>query len=629
MKPKTFSILASVFVLAALLMTSGSGVVAQGPLPPQGSHPQAPEAEDAGSVEPVIPHVLGPQSPEAVAANVNADGIFTYQGQLKVSGNPYDGTCDFSFSIYDAATSGSLVGGPYYTTNITVTKGLFSAPISYQNWGPQRWIGIGVSCPHSGSPSYQALSPRQKITAAPYANSLRPGSNTTSVDSAGNTYTSVYISDYTWAGIDAYAYYTGTPGLYGYTAANVNTPGVKGVSGRQGNLYHNFGVVGLASKGTYNGITIDWDAGGAFSGPNGLIGVASPDTTNGWGVFGVTTGTVGTGVRGYANASTGSNYGVVGVSNSSSGTGVYGTAPYTGVVGRASSSTGTTYGVYGVSSSSSGYGVLGTAPTYGVRGNATSSGATSYGVWGDSDSLDNTASGGRFVAGTTAAGSASDGVVGLANGSNTSAFGVAGWAYYQGVGVGAWSYSGNIIEGWDGDYPGGARRMYLTQAGNFYIDGAYGTFAKTSEGESAAEYRALTAIQSSEAWYEDFGKATLVNGKVVVKIEPLFAKTVNMGVDYHVYVTPLCNEAVLLFVSDKSAQGFAVQGVTLDGKPSQCAFDYRIVAKPVGQENTRLPAVAGPVKANDPATAPHPAKSEPASAEPSLLAPPPAPPAHQ
>jgi len=115
----------------------------------------------------------------------------------------------------------------------------------------------------------------------------------------------------------------------------------------------------------------------------------------------------------------------------------------------------------------------------------------------------------------------------------------------------------------------------------------------TSEGKSGAEYRALTAIQSSEAWFEDFSKATLVNGQVVVKIEPLFAKTVNTGVDYHVYVTPLCSEAVLLFVSDKNAEGFTVQGVTLDGKPSSALLTIGIVAKPAGQENARLPAVGG------------------------------------
>jgi len=44
-------------------------------------------------------------------------------------------------------------------------------------------------------------------------------------------------------------------------------------------------------------------------------------------------------------------------------------------------------------------------------------------------------------------------------------------SYYNGVGVGAWSYGGNIIEGYSGDFPGGARRLYLTSGGNLYITG--------------------------------------------------------------------------------------------------------------------------------------------------------------
>jgi len=65
-------------------------------------------------------------------------------------------------------------------------------------------------------------------------------------------------------------------------------------------------------------------------------------------------------------------------------------------------------------------------------------------------------------------------------------------------------------------------------------------------------------------------------------------------VEYHVYLTPLCQEAVLLFVTDKGAAGFTVQGVTLDGKASACGFDYRIVAKQRGYETVRLEEVEIP-----------------------------------
>jgi hypothetical protein len=45
---------------------------------------------------------------------------------------------------------------------------------------------------------------------------------------------------------------------------------------------------------------------------------------------------------------------------------------------------------------------------------------------------------------------------------------------------------------------------------------------------------------------------------------------------------------VLLYVSQKTADGFTVRGVELDSAPSSCAFDYRVVAKRLGYESIRL-----------------------------------------
>jgi hypothetical protein len=59
-------------------------------------------------------------------------------------------------------------------------------------------------------------------------------------------------------------------------------------------------------------------------------------------------------------------------------------------------------------------------------------------------------------------------------------------------------------------------------------------------------------------------------------------------VDYHVFVTPLCQEPVLLYVTAKRATGFTVRGGTLDGQPAECAFDYRVAAKRLGYEDVRL-----------------------------------------
>lgn len=101
-------------------------------------------------------------------------------------------------------------------------------------------------------------------------------------------------------------------------------------------------------------------------------------------------------------------------------------------------------------------------------------------------------------------------------------------------------------------------------------------------------WRKLHAMESPEVWFEDFGTASLVDGKVTVVFDPIFAETANMQVEYHVFVTPIGQEPVLLFVTDKSAAAFTVEGVTLDGKPAESDFDYRIAVKRLGYEDARL-----------------------------------------
>jgi hypothetical protein len=106
--------------------------------------------------------------------------------------------------------------------------------------------------------------------------------------------------------------------------------------------------------------------------------------------------------------------------------------------------------------------------------------------------------------------------------------------------------------------------------------------------------RKLYAMESPEVWHEDLGTAALVNGEVTVAFEPVFAQTVNLEEDYHVFVTPLSDEPVWLYVTVKTASGFTVRGVTLDGQPASCAFDYRVVAKRLGYEGVRLAPVQAP-----------------------------------
>jgi hypothetical protein len=72
------------------------------------------------------------------------------------------------------------VGGLDTRTGITVTAGLFTVVLNTANeFGPNafngeaRWLAISVQCP--GDAIYTTLSPRQALTATPYALSLRPG----------------------------------------------------------------------------------------------------------------------------------------------------------------------------------------------------------------------------------------------------------------------------------------------------------------------------------------------------------------------------------------------------------------------------------------------------------------------
>ncbi len=147
--------------------------------------------------------------------------------------------------------------------------------------------------------------------------------------------------------------------------------------------------------------------------------------------------------------------------------------------------------------------------------------------------------------------------------------------------------SANQLELWNGAE---ALVFKVDEAGNTTATGTKSAEVKTTHYGP----RQLYSVESPEVWFEDIGIATLKTGAITIKLEPIFAETVDLKTDYHVYVTPLCDEAVVLFVTAKSAEGFTVKGVTLDNQPSNCAFDYRVIAKRLGYSEVRLaPAETG------------------------------------
>lgn len=103
---------------------------------------------------------------------------FTYQGQLKVGDNPANGNYDFIFALLDAATNGNVVGAQA-VLQTPVVGGMFNVQLNAANqFGPSafngevRWLQIRVR--PTGGFQYELLSPRQPLTATPYALSV-PG----------------------------------------------------------------------------------------------------------------------------------------------------------------------------------------------------------------------------------------------------------------------------------------------------------------------------------------------------------------------------------------------------------------------------------------------------------------------
>ena len=117
---------------------------------------------------------------------VSVSNDFTYQGQLKSGGNPYNGKCDFQFKLYDASSGGSQIGSTITKANQTVTDGRFTVSLDFGSsafQGSNRWLQILVRCP-AGSGSYTTLTTRQKLTASPYALYANKSGNATNADTA-------------------------------------------------------------------------------------------------------------------------------------------------------------------------------------------------------------------------------------------------------------------------------------------------------------------------------------------------------------------------------------------------------------------------------------------------------------
>lgn len=115
---------------------------------------------------------------------------FTYQGELVKSGALVNGNADVRVTVFDALAGGSAVTGTLTRTNVPVANGVFSVSLDFGTdifaTGEGRFLQIEVRSP-AGSGSYVALTPRQPITAAPYAQVALGGAGPFEVRSPSTT----------------------------------------------------------------------------------------------------------------------------------------------------------------------------------------------------------------------------------------------------------------------------------------------------------------------------------------------------------------------------------------------------------------------------------------------------------
>ena len=277
-----------------------------------------------------------------------------------------------------------------------------------------------------------------------------------------------------------------------------------------------------------------------------------------------------------------------GQDSDSPGIGVHGTADGTGVIGEGGTgvfgnSTGGGNGVWGRSPQANG--VQGVSESYdasGVYGENTSGG---YGVAGRTFGLLNADRAAVFGESLRAPGTP-------ANGPNGKAAGVYGYSET--------GYGGVFITGQAGSNVPFVNSGGLRVVGEIVkTDGEYSEALPHPDGSR----RLLYAPLSPESWYEDFGRAELVEGVAEVEIEADFVAV--LGIDdgsYHVFLTPE-GETEGLYVSDRNGRAFTVREQR--GGTSNASFSYRVVTRNRHRQPERLAKLEEPEELTKPTQTPY------------------------
>jgi hypothetical protein len=233
-----------ILTIPTIVLFASAVSFAQEPLPPSYSVAQPPP-DDTLRVQPLA----------GSATMASMGTAFTYQGQLRKSGAPVNGLCDFQFSLHSAASGGIQIGPTQTKSNIQVTNGLFTIPdLDFGSGafnGEARWLAIAVQCP--GDSGYTALSPRQALTPAPYALAL-PGLWTQQNSTSPNLIGGYHGNQVTAGAVGATIGGGGDTSAPNVVADHYGTVG-GGAGNRAGNSNHPFATVGGGFRNTATGIS--------------------------------------------------------------------------------------------------------------------------------------------------------------------------------------------------------------------------------------------------------------------------------------------------------------------------------------------------------------------------------------
>jgi hypothetical protein len=227
-------------------------------------------------------HSAQPQSPIGTA--------FTYQGYLTTSDHPVEDSCDMQFSLWTEAAAGTQAGSTLDRFAVPLSKGRFTVQLDFGSVfdGTAYWLKIAVRCP-AGTGNYTDLTPRQALTAAPYAQSA-PWSGLSNIPAG--------FAD----NVDNDTVYAAGPGLLlssGLTLT-VNFTGT--------------GTADTVARSDHDHWGANWTGSGTglrLSGTTALSGTGSL-----YGLFGESTGYNGQGVSGIVDSSAG--FGVFGQADNAS-----------------------------------------------------------------------------------------------------------------------------------------------------------------------------------------------------------------------------------------------------------------------------------------------------------------------